>query len=149
MLGSVPPQHWHSSLGVGYGVRLVDIRHIFGGGVIATSMKHSHMDRAAALAREADARLAEFSGELADVTGEQRTGDSLEMEGGLRFMDMWFDNMFADFSVRDRIDEARDKAARASAGIDEGLHKCDRRSTELRSRLTALSSQRQSLIGDG
>ena len=133
-----------SELGTASGWSTYDT--FFGGGLIATSMKHSHMDRAAELARDADAQLADFGSELADVTGERGTGGSLEMDGGLRFMDMWFDNVFTDFSVRARIEEAQHKAGRARGGVDQGLHQCERRRADVQSRLAAISLQRQSLI---
>ncbi|MGH3506893.1 MAG: hypothetical protein ACRDO2_06780 [Nocardioidaceae bacterium] len=84
----------------------------FGGGMISTAIKHDHMDRAADLSREADAALRGFGRELGDV-GLDGVDAALTMSGGIRFLDMWFDNIVTDLSVRSQIQSARERAQHA------------------------------------
>jgi hypothetical protein len=72
-----------------------------GGGLIASSVKHGRLDRAARAAAQADRALVVLRGELADV-GVAGPG-GIRVDGLTRFTDIWFDNIFTDLAVRDRI----------------------------------------------
>jgi hypothetical protein len=111
----------------------------FGGELLAGMAKHDRLDRAAELARTADAALAHLAVELGDV-GERGVG-SLGVEGMARTFDIWFDNVFSDLSVarhirhsRDRVDAARaavvhvdGRLAERLAAVEEDLVGLDRR----------------------
>ncbi|MDN5895960.1 MAG: hypothetical protein L0H93_18285 [Nocardioides sp.] len=73
----------------------------FGGGMIADMAKHQKLDEASARMRSADTALKALGAELADVD-VQPIGE-LGITDLTRTLDLWFDNMFSDFAVRDRI----------------------------------------------
>lgn len=75
-----------------------------GGGLITDSIKYERMDRAAEMMRAADAALVHLSRELADV-GFAGVG-GIEVTELTSMFDVWFDNFFSDWSVRNRISEA-------------------------------------------
>ena len=77
----------------------------FGGGGIITHMaKHSHLDSAQDLTEELQRKLRKFKTELADI---QITADTqVNIEGFLRFADYFFDGLFVDWSVGNRINES-------------------------------------------
>ncbi|HYH35145.1 MAG TPA: hypothetical protein VD814_08360, partial [Nocardioides sp.] len=77
----------------------------FGGGLVADMVKHDRLDRAGALMQEADAALARLAGELADV-GVGAVG-GVGVTDFTRALDVWFDNIFSDWAVRDRIERAQ------------------------------------------
>ncbi|WP_254549864.1 hypothetical protein [Catellatospora tritici] len=83
-----------------------------GGGAFSSAMKHERMDEAAAAATIADHHIAVLRTELADVRDLNLTLPELELEGFTRFADVWFDNIFTDLAVRDRI-----KKALANVGV--------------------------------
>lgn len=118
----------------------------FGGGIIASSIKHSHMDKAAQLSRDADERLATFARELGDVAVAS-TGASLELSQGTRFLDVWFDNIFTDFSVRGRIKDAQTTATRAHDAVAAQTSECVRRIADVRARLAAIDAERAAALG--
>ena len=81
----------------------------FGGGLMADMVKHRRLDEAAALIQDADRALHHLSAELADVgvapLGELGVGDLAKV------FDVWFDNIFSDWSVANRIRAAQMRVA--------------------------------------
>ncbi|GAA1478367.1 hypothetical protein GCM10009623_28130 [Nocardioides aestuarii] len=76
----------------------------FGGGMLSSMAKHDQLDKAAALMRQADAALARLGTELADV-GLDAVG-GVGIDSMTRALDIWFDNIFTDWAVRERIGQA-------------------------------------------
>lgn len=94
----------------------------FGGGLVADMVKHQHLDEASALIRAADQALHHLGTELADV-GIAAVG-GLGISDMSRTFDVWFDNIFSDFSVAEKIRDAQrrvDQTLRALAGLDQEL----------------------------
>ncbi|MDR2987022.1 MAG: hypothetical protein LBV34_19515 [Nocardiopsaceae bacterium] len=119
----------------------------FGGGAIASSIKHDRMDQAAHLAAVADQRLAVLRRELADVTGPGlSTAPQLELGAGTRFADVWFDNFFTDFGVADRIAQARQQVADSAAMVEQLRGRLTARAGQGQARLGAIESERRGLL---
>ncbi|WP_090855059.1 hypothetical protein [Nocardioides lianchengensis] len=78
----------------------------FGGGMLSSAMKYERVEDAEELLRAADRALKRLSVELADV-GLADT-PRLAVEGMTRTFDVWFDNIFTDWSIRDRINRMHD-----------------------------------------
>jgi len=118
----------------------------FGGGAIASAVKHERMDEAADATAEADQRLAVLRTELADVKEPGPTAPQLAIGGGTRFVDVWFDNFFTDLSVGHRIDQAKQNVgdtAAVVAGIQARLRE---RIGTAHARLAAIDSRRRELL---
>lgn len=75
-----------------------------GGGMLSSMAKHDQLDQAAALMRQADAALSRLGTELADV-GLEAVG-VVGIDSMTRALDIWFDNIFTDWAVRERIGQA-------------------------------------------
>ncbi len=83
---------------------------MLGGGMISSMVKHSRMDDASEDMEEAKRKLAAFGRELKDISISADL--SVEMGSFLRFVDTFMDNLFVDFMVQSRIDDA-------IAGLDD------------------------------
>lgn len=117
-----------------------------GGGMISSAIKHEHMDRAAELSRSADQALAVLSRELSDV-GAGQVAESLAMGGdGTRFLDMWFDNVFTDLSVRNQIRDAEIRAHRIRQWVEHSLAGLRERHATISRRLEAGARERADLL---
>jgi len=116
----------------------------FDGGMVASMVKHDKLDRAAGLLREADAALRHLTVELGDL-GEQGVG-GVGVDGLTRTVDVWFDNIFTDWSVRNRIAEARDRVAAAGHAVDDVRQRLAERSAAVDAELAALAARRESLL---
>ena len=74
---------------------------ILGGGIIADAVKYSNLDDAQALIEDLQDQLRRFKTELADVTID--TEMNVQVDGFLQFADYFFDNLFTDWAVMDKI----------------------------------------------
>lgn len=78
---------------------------VFGGGLISDMAKYSHLDDAQRQINGLQRSLSRFRTELADV--DIRTDVQIEVDSFLRFADYFFDNIFTDWAVLDRIRRAQ------------------------------------------
>lgn len=77
---------------------------MMGGGVISTHIKRSRMDDAQDAIMDAGRRLRRFQKELEDV--RMAVNMELHLGGLLSFADYFFDNLFVDWMVQDKIRNA-------------------------------------------
>lgn len=77
---------------------------MMGGGMISTHIKRSRMDDAQVAIMDAGRRLRRFQKELEDVKIAVNT--ELHLGGLLSFADYFFDNLFVDWMVQDKIRKA-------------------------------------------
>jgi len=121
----------------------------FGGGLLSSAIKHDRMDEAARAAAEADRCLLALRTELADVGGLGATAPELAIDGLTRFLDIWFDNIFTDFAVRDRILRAQDAVAHSREIVTDVRRRlAERKATDER-RTAAIEQERRDLLTAG
>ncbi len=89
---------------------------IFGGGLISSLAKHSKMDDAAEYIEEAKADLMAFSDELDDI--QEYANIDLSTGDFWGFADWFFDGLFSDWVMQDRINEARSQVQNAIRKVD-------------------------------
>ena len=78
---------------------------LLGGGLVADLAKHSHLDSAQAAVERLQVELRRFKTELADVTIDADL--QVSIDGFLRFADYFFDGLFVDWAVMDRINQSQ------------------------------------------
>lgn len=93
-----------SSLRSAEGWATVDL---FGGGLLSDLAKHGHLDEAQQMVETLQVQLRRFKTELADVTIQADL--QVRIDGFLRFADYFFDGLFADWAVLDRIGQSQDQ----------------------------------------
>ena len=94
---------------------------LLGGGLIADMAKHSHLDEAQEKVERLQGALRRFKTELADV--EIIADMQVSIDGFLRFADYFFDGLFADWSVMNKISEARGQVENVKKQIQTVLSK--------------------------
>ena len=95
---------------------------MFGGGGIITHMaKHSHLDSAQDLVSELQSKLRRFKTELADI--QISANMQVNVDGFLRFADYFFDGLFADWAVGDRINQSMNSVSSTKSQISRTLDK--------------------------
>lgn len=100
---------------------------MLGGGLVADLAKHSHLDSAQAAVEQLQVELRRFKTELADVTIYADL--QVSIDGFLRFADYFFDGLFVDSAVMDRISQSQ-------TAVEETRWKI----TEVLDRLNAMSA---------
>lgn len=118
-----------------------------GGGMLGDMAKHQNLDRAAVLMREADAALARLAAELADV-GIGSVGE-IGITSMSRALDVWFDNIFSDWAVKNRIGEAAARVAQLRSALAATGQELGRRTAAARGRLASLEAERERLLREG
>lgn len=96
---------------------------LFGGGLISDLAKHSHLDAAQGSIEDLQSQLRRFKTELADVT--IHTDMQVNVDGFLRFADYFFDGLFADWAVLDKISRSKEQVLSTQRQIDAVLERLD------------------------
>ena len=118
---------------------------MFGGGGIITHMaKHSHLDSAQDLASELQSKLRRFKTELADI---QITANmQVNVDGFLRFADYFFDGLFADWAVGDRINQSMNSVSSTKSQISRTLDKLSSMEKAADSEIARLKLELEELV---
>ena len=97
---------------------------VFGGGLISDMAKYSHLDDAQQQINGLQRSLSRFRTELADV--DIRTGIQIEVDSFLRFADYFFDNIFTDWAVLDRIRHTQSQTHEVDGSVRTILSRLER-----------------------
>ena len=117
---------------------------IGGGGIITHMAKHSHLDEAQDLVQELQSKLRHFKTELADISIHANM--QVNIDGFLRFADYFFDGLFADWAVGDRISQSQSSVQRTKDQINQMLGKLSNMEAAADSEITSLKAQLDDLI---
>lgn len=118
----------------------------FGGGAVSSAIKHSRLDDAARAAAHADQCLAVLRTELADVPGTGGTAPELAIGQLTRFVDIFFDNIFTDLAVRNRIKQAQENVERSLHLVRDVHGRLKQRAAAVADRLATLEAERRQLL---
>lgn len=116
-----------------------------GGGLLTDMVKYDNLDKAGTLMRQADAALARLASELADV-GMSSVG-GIEITQLTGFFDVWFDNIFSDWAVRERVRQAKARVVRARAAVEQAGSELGRRLASCDAEIERLQEVRNTLLG--
>lgn len=115
---------------------------LLGGGMLVDMAKHDHLDDAQGMVEKLQVQLRRFRTELTDVKID--TDLQISVEGFERFADFFFDGLFADWAVMDRIDQAQGQVRRTRSQIESVLKQLESQirmtQTEMESNRTALNT---------
>lgn len=94
---------------------------MLGGGLIADLSKHSHLDDAQKQVGQLQTALRRFKAELADV--KVQADLQVNIDGFLRFADYFFDGLFVDWTVKDKIHRSSSQVSDTGNQIDHVVNK--------------------------
>lgn len=117
---------------------------LLGGGLLADLAKHDSLDRAQQQVNALQAQLSRFRAELADVT--IRTNLSLDIGSFDRFADFFFDGLFADWNMIDKIERALGRANTARMEIRTALNRLETMLAAEQRRQQQLNAKRELLV---
>ena len=117
---------------------------LFGGGMMTDLFKHSHLDEAQAAAEALQAQLRRFQTELADVTIQMDV--QVNVDGFLRFADYFFDGIFADWAVMDRISQSQSQTLSVKGQIEDALTRLDHMRCAVEEETRRIAARRDALI---
>ena len=115
-----------------------------GGGIITHINKHDHLDEAQALVELLQSKLRRFKTELADIQID--TSVQVNIDGFLRFADYFFDGLFTDWAVSDRIHSSQESVESTKNQIQSILGKLNKMDAACDNTLAALNRRIEELI---
>ena len=117
---------------------------ILGGGIIADAMKYSDLDEAQMLIENLQDQLRRFKTELADVTIDSEM--NVKIDGFLQFADYFFDNLFTDWAVMDKIRNSRLQVENTGDQIQSVMKKLSEMKDQVIVQREAIQEQLEKLI---
>ena len=112
---------------------------LIGGGMVSDIMKYSRMDEAQRLMEQVQSDLRRYRAELADVA--QEVCFDLEANQFTWMMDIWFDNIFADWAVRDRIIQSSNRLEEVQQQVQQMQYRLEGRLQDVQQRMEALRKE--------
>ena len=94
---------------------------IGGGGILTHMVKHGHLDDAQSKVMALQGMLRKFKTELADINIQANM--QVNVDGFLRFADYFFDGLFADWAVGNRISESQSSVVSVRYKIEHAMNK--------------------------
>ncbi len=119
---------------------------MLGGGLMTTAIKHAKIDQARKQVQQAQAALARFARELADVKERLDADGAFEMGGLLTFADYFFDGLIVDWMVQARIDKSLAAVTDLREKLDVLLQRIERRRDAARRALERLHEDKTRLV---
>lgn len=98
---------------------------LVGGGMLSDLAKHGHLDTAQSSVEHLQSQLRIFKTELADVTVDEDF--QVSIDGFLRFADYFFDGIFTDWMVLDRIHQSQSQVQDTRNQINQVLRRLGER----------------------
>ena len=117
---------------------------IGGGGIITHMAKHSHLDEAQDLVQALQSKLRRFKTELADI--QINANLQVNIDGFLRFADYFFDGLFADWAVGDKISQSKSAVSRTISQINRMLDQLGDMEASAEREIISLKSRLDDLI---
>ena len=115
-----------------------------GGGIVTHVAKHSHLDSAQDLTEELQRKLRKLKTELADI---KITADTqVNIDGFLRFADYFFDGLFADWAVGNRISESISSVSRTRDQISSTINKLETMEASTNQEIARLNASLDQLV---
>jgi chaperonin cofactor prefoldin len=118
-----------------------------GGGIITHMAKHSHLDEAQEKVEQLQGKLRRFKTELADIS--IHADMQVSIDGFLRFADYFFDGLFADWAVGDKISESQSSVQKVKGQISSALSKLERMGKDADAQIRSLEAKTEELLING
>lgn len=117
---------------------------LLGGGLISDIAKHSALDEAQRDIEQLQILLQRFQTELADVT--VRANIRVSVDGFLHFADFFFDGLFADWAVMERIKDSQTQVQNTKRQIEQVLRQLEGMLQSAESELTQTKAKLDELV---
>ena len=117
---------------------------LFGGGLISDMAKYSHLDEAQRQINTLQRSLSRFRTELADV--DIRMDIQIEVDSFLRFADYFFDNIFTDWAVLDRIRNTQSQIQQVDGSVRTIVSRLERNLEQCRQDSQQTAQERKDFL---
>ncbi|MCP5020289.1 MAG: hypothetical protein GY930_00800 [bacterium] len=120
---------------------------MLGGGIVATSVKHSHINKAKGYMEDAVYKLETYSDELQDVNLEWNS--SMGISSFNTFADYLLDGLIFDWVVQSKIKKSLGSCTRAVSSVKSIQRRLETEIAEVKDRVRTLEAERIELLEQG
>ena len=113
----------------------------FGGGLLATHLKHDSLNQSESYLHNAQIALQRFQNELLDVQSMSAQSLHVETDGFVKFADYFFDDIFSAWSVHAKISTAREQVSRVQDDVHNTLWRLQEKQTKAQEYLAKLKQE--------
>ncbi|KOS62563.1 hypothetical protein FJQ98_17890 [Lysinibacillus agricola] len=118
----------------------------FGGGLIATSLKHDALDKTENYLHNAQITLQRFHNELLDVHDISTKSLQVETDGFVKFADYFFDDVFSAWSVHSKISTAREQVSRVQDDVHNTILRLQDKHNKADNYLQSLQKEKEAVF---
>ncbi|MGE7911622.1 hypothetical protein [Lysinibacillus xylanilyticus] len=118
----------------------------FGGGLIATHLKHDALDQSENYLHNAQIALQRFHNELLDVQDMSTKSISIETDGFVKFADYFFDDIFSAWSVHSKISTAREQVSRVQDDVHNTILRLQDKHNKADGYLQSLHKEKEAIF---
>ncbi|WP_107923896.1 hypothetical protein [Lysinibacillus parviboronicapiens] len=118
----------------------------FGGGLIATHLKHDALDKTESYLHNAQIALQRFQNELLDVQDMATKSLHIETDGFVKFADYFFDDIFSAWSVHSKISTAREQVSRVQDDVHNTIWRLQDKHTKAIDYLETLQQEKDAIL---
>lgn len=118
----------------------------FGGGLIATHLKHEALDKTESYLHNAQIALQRFHNELLDVQDMSTNALQVETDGFVKFADYFFDDIFSAWSVHSKISTAREQVSRVQDDVHNTIRRLQEKHNKALRYLEALQQEKEAIL---
>ncbi|MFJ7735529.1 hypothetical protein ACIQ2D_04210 [Lysinibacillus sp. NPDC097287] len=118
----------------------------FGGGLLATHLKHDSLDKSESYLHNAQIALQRFQNELLDVQNMSTESLHVETDGFVKFADYFFDDIFSAWSVHSKISTAREQVSRVQDDVHNTLRRLHEKQNKAKEYLVELKQEQTVLL---
>lgn len=115
------------------------------GGIISHMAKYNHIDQAESDFHRVSSQLRELKRELSDINNFAVPGMD-GIDSATRAFDFWFDNIFTDFKVRNRIRGDIDQMWKLTKNIDKIIARIESGRSEIKRRRESIEQRKNDLL---
>lgn len=115
------------------------------GGVISHMAKYNHIDNAQADFNRLSYQIKDLEKELSDIKIFETTYN-MGIDSTTRMFDFWFDNIFTDLNVRDKIRNDKEDVSKLIQRIKSIITKIEENKIETLGKLTTVEDKRKELL---
>lgn len=118
----------------------------FGGGLLATHLKHKKLDESESKIHNAQIALQRFKNELLDV--EELDAKNLEVttDGFVKFADYFFDDIFSAWSIHSKISSSKEQITKVTGDVRNTLNKLKKKQEIVEKEQLILSEKKNDIL---
>ena len=117
---------------------------MLGGGIVSAMAKHGNLDDAQSEIANLQVELRKFKTELTDISIEADL--QVQIDDFLKFADYFFDGIFVDWAVQDRIRQSKERVKQIKMKIVQVMNQLEQMQQEAEQNKKALKRQLENLI---